>query len=196
LNSAFQDYWIGWGQKVDSTLSTYNKYAGIVGIDPFPFAGLFVDGLTPDGLPYNDPIASHLGTFNQYVLRFTLNGVVTYSWNLKLINPSDLVPDFIGSASYPATGYGFWGLYCSLFSGSASIAEKTLKLANCCLDQPWSDSWYGPGYDFIGNSGTRQTPVNILPSLSYHQYWNVGYAPGEQSGSAPLTDEPTGYSAQ
>jgi hypothetical protein len=192
-NNQLSTYYVGWGQKVDSTLPDYNKYAGIAGLEPFLNSGGRVDGLTPDGLDYFDPIASNLGTFNQYVLRFTLNGVVTYNWNLKLINSSDLLPDFIGTASYPATGYGFWGLYCSLFNGSASIVEQSLKNANCCLDLPWNDSWYGPGYDSFGNSVTRLTPVNILPSLSYHQYWNVGYAPFEQGRSDALSFEPTGF---
>ena len=197
LNPDFSDYYVGWGQKVSSSLPLYNRYAGILGLEPFSNANGFVDGLTPDGLPYVDSIASQLGVFNQYVLRFTLNGIVTYTWNLKKINSSDLLPDFIGTANYAnVSGYGFWGLYCSLFTGSASIAEKSLQTGNCCLDLPWYDSWYGPGYDFLGNSSQRATPVNIEPSLSYHQYWNVGYVPGEQSGSATATDAPTGYFAE
>jgi hypothetical protein len=196
LNPDFPDYYVGWGQKVSVTAPFYNAYAGVVGFEPFANGNGFVDGLTPDGLPYVDNIASQLGVFNQYVLRFTLNGIVTYTWNLKLINSTDLLPDFIGTLKYPCYGYGFWGLYCSLFNGSASIAEKSLKVGSCCLDLPWYDSWYGPGYDVNGNSSQRATPVNIEPSLSYHQYWNVGYVPGEQSGSAPATDAPTGYFAE
>ena len=44
------------------------------------------------------------------------------------------VADFLGTAQYPCNGYGFVGLYCSLFTGTASIAEKAIKTASCCLD--------------------------------------------------------------
>jgi len=135
-------------------------------------------------------IKANIGSFNPNVLRFALNGIVTYTWKLGLINKSDVAPDFLGNAQYACNGYGFVGLYCSLFTGTASIAEKAVKTSTCCLDQPWYDSWYGPGWDQIGNSIDRLTPVNIPASLTYHAFFDEEYEPGEQWGTNPPS--PTG----
>jgi hypothetical protein len=189
INPTSLGYIGGWGQGANSGAVGYNPWRNVVGLNPFPPTAA-VDGLAADFLPYVSSIKAQIGTFNPNVLRFALNGIVTYTWSLKLINSSDVSPDFIGNAQYPCNGYGFVGLYCSLFTGTASIAEKAVKTANCCLDQPWYDSWYGPGWDQIGNSNTRATPINIPASLSYHSFFDGEYVPGEQWGSNPPS--PTG----
>jgi hypothetical protein len=182
--------WIGgWGQKLNSAGDNYNPYKDIVGLNPFPPSAA-VDGLEADFLPYTSSIRAQVGTFNPYVLRFMLNGVLTYTWKLTFVDKSDVFPNFIGSASYPNSGHGFVGLYCSLFTGTVSIAEKAVKSSSCCLDLPWYDSWFGVGWDQIGNSAARLTPVNVMPDLSYHAYWDEEYEPGEQWGTNP--DSPTG----
>ncbi len=178
-----------WGQAVSDTAALYNPWKGVKGFSPFPPSN-DVDGLAADWLPYAILIKSNLGVFNPYVLRFALNGIVTYTWSLKLINSGDVSPDFIGNAQYACSGYGFVGLYCSLFTGTASVAEKAVKSATCCLDFPWYDNWYGPGWDQIGNSPDRITPVNVPSSLTYHAFFDEEYEPGEQWGTNPAS--PTG----
>ena len=105
-------------------------------------------------------------------MRFTIGGIVTYSWTIKLLNSTDSVPDFVGSATYPAYGYGYIAKTCSLLTGTASFAEKSVKATTCCLDQPWYESWYGVGYGY--NYG-GDSEVNIETALSYH-YVPYGYA--------------------
>jgi hypothetical protein len=183
--------WIGWGQNVNPALPLYNAYAGVNGLNPAGGATLLVDGIVPDFFkPYENSITFRGFPYNPYVLRFALNGIVTYTWSLKLLNASDVLPDFLGTAAYACNGYGFVGLYCSLFTGTASIAEKLIKTSTCCLDIPWYDSWYGPGWDQTGNSATRVTPVNLENSLTYHAFFDEEYEPGEQWGTNPAS--PTG----
>jgi len=91
-----------------------------------------------------------------------LNGIVTYSWTLEMVNANDAAADFVGTASYSANGYGFIGLVCSLITGSATFTEKVVKDSGCCDDDvpAWSmttlnvannftyeTGWFGPGYD-------------------------------------------------
>ncbi|MEI6393261.1 MAG: hypothetical protein WCT12_19425 [Verrucomicrobiota bacterium] len=170
----WNDAWIG---------NIGSKWDGVVGIEGFDMPG---DGIIPDLLAYDDVIASGAGTFNRYVMRFTLNGVLTYTWALKRINTSDVVLDFVGSASYPANGYGFVSLACSLITGSVSIVEKIAKNANCCLDLPWYSSWYGVGWNLFqdqgplvptpaGNEWYFGSPVNTANDLSLHIGFNEWY---------------------
>jgi hypothetical protein len=146
------------------------------------------DGMTPDLLTYHELIGSGIGTFNKYVMRFTLNGIVTYTWAMKLVNPSDVVYDFVGSATYPATGYGFVSLACSLITGTVGIAEKIITASNCCLDIPYYDSWYGTGwnlfqdqYPIVAIDGDPAdgayfgSPVNTPYDLSLHLGYNEWY---------------------
>jgi hypothetical protein len=117
-------------------------------------------------LEYSDSIRSHLGSPSPYETRFTLKGIVTYTWALKFINSSDIAPDYIGKASYAANGYGFIGLVCQLITGSATFTETAVKDVGCCDDIIWWDQqyntpqfngqanyhttvigWYGPGWD-------------------------------------------------
>jgi hypothetical protein len=139
----------------------YYQYVGFTGVRPS--AGI-ADGTTPDLLVYSDPIRSRLGFPSPYETRFTLNGIVTYNWTLKMVNNSDAAADFVGTASYSANGYGFIGLVCSLITGSATFTEKVVKDVGCCDDScwysdtynwptdngqgaydTWATGWFGPG---------------------------------------------------
>jgi len=142
-------------------------YVGFTGVAPTFSAGLnpiaagALDGLSPDLLDYSDSIRSRLGTASQYETRFSLHGLVTYSWTLKLINNSDAAADYIGKATYSANGYGFIALVCDLITGSATFTETAVKDIGCCDDEFWYDDevnssfgleslstgWYGPGWD-------------------------------------------------
>ncbi len=126
------------------TVSYYYEYSGHMGL--VPTVGV-ADGTTPDLLPYVDSIKSGLGRPSVYETRFTLNGIVTYNWNLMFVNKSDLYADYVGTASYAANGYGFIGLVCSLLTGSANFSERVVKDVGCCDDIPWYASWYGTGSD-------------------------------------------------
>ena len=125
----------------------YYEYVGYTGLRPS--AGI-ADGTTPDLLPYVDSIRSQLGKPSPYEMRFTLNGIVTYTWQRKFVNADDLYADYVGTASYSANGYGFIGLVCSLITGTATFTEKVVKDTGCCDDIAWYDSWYGPGSDDNG----------------------------------------------
>ena len=177
--------------------NTDGPWPGILPADiknPTPFPG---DGITPDVIPYSDPIRSNLGSAGPYVMRFTLNGIVTYTWNLKFINNSDLFADFIGSASYSASGYGFIGLVCQLFTGTVGFAERSVKINTCCLDQPWYDSfWYPTGWnifqdpwdDFSVNDPFGfESPINTAVDLTLHFGFDETYAPNKQSPSVSST---------
>jgi hypothetical protein len=139
------------------------------------------DGTRPDGLAYVDAIKSGLGQPSPFEAQITLNGIVTYSWTLGFVNTTDLLPDFVGTASYNANGYGFVQLVCVLITGTASITEKLAASDTCCLDIPWADSWYGIGWDgdlqdivwetdAPGTTGTNPTTQENVPlSLTYHE---------------------------
>jgi hypothetical protein len=192
------DAWIGKG--INSPWYRGNSSSWIVGQGSPGLPGLPGDGINPDVIPYVDSIKSSGVTGQRFipnVLRFTLNGIVTYTWSLKKVNTSDLYYDFVGSASYAANGYGFADLLCALFTGSASIAEKVNKAANCCLDLPWYDSsavggstggWYGIGWNLFQDqyplnvaAGDPEdgsyfaSPVNIPEDISLHVGYNEWY---------------------
>lgn len=191
VSGSTSEAWVGgWGQSINSGAADYNPYKGVAGLNPFPpSAG--IDGLAADFLPYSSSIRSQIGTFNPYVLRFALNGILTYNWKLQFVDKqNDVVPNFIGTASFPCSGYGFVALYCSLFTGSMTIAEKAVKASSCCLDMPYQESWYGVGWDQMGNSADRATSINTPIDLSYHAFWDEEYEPGEQWGTNPPS--PTG----
>jgi hypothetical protein len=147
----------------------YYEYVGVTGL--VPTVGV-ADGITPDLLTYSDPIRSRLGTASPYETRFTLNGIVTYNWNLTLVNPTDISADFVGTATYAANGYGFIGLVCSLLTGSATFSERIVKDVNCCDDIPWYNSWYGPGSD--DNAGYFNPEID-----QWDQYPNYNIVGGE-----------------
>jgi hypothetical protein len=153
-------------------------YTGHTGIQP---TVALVDGSTPDALVYSDPIKSGLGTPSPFEARFTLNGILTYTWSLQFVNSTDLLPDFVGTATYNANGYGFIQLVCQLITGTATISEKLASSDTCCLDLPWYDSWYGISWDGDtdgnivfedappGNPGVIGTTQENVPlSLTFH----------------------------
>jgi hypothetical protein len=94
-------------------------------------AGLYEtdDGVVPDALP---PGGHDYHGYDTYTLRFTLNGILTYKWTLKNLNAGDTWPDFIGSASYPAAGYGYVAKTCSMIDGTVTITERLVPLCDCC----------------------------------------------------------------
>jgi len=163
-------------------------YTGVAGLLSNVAANL--DGNTPDPIAYYGangselPIASGLGKASPYLARFTLNGILVYTWNLEFVNTTDLLPDFVGTATYNANGYGFIQLVCELITGTANITEKLAPSATCCLDLPWYDSWYGIGWDgdatsvvYENNAGYVEngasftgatTQENVPISLTYH----------------------------
>jgi hypothetical protein len=191
----------------DSTSAQAGYYVGIPGIVPSVGS---LDGTLPDALPYVDSIKSGLGTPSPYEARFTLNGIVTYAWNLNFVNKTDILPDFVGTATYAANGYGFIALTCQLITGTATIKESIVKSATCCLDLPWYDSWYGIGWDGdvvggdvvyevdapgepAGTNGTTQ--VNTPVSLSYHfAPNNLYYHPPVDWTDSPAGEGPVVYS--
>lgn len=139
-----------------------------------------IDGITPDFFEYVDSITSLLGPPRPNLMRFTLNGIVDYNWNLNFVNKTDLWPDFVGKAKYDANGYGFIGLYCSLLNGSMNFSEKLVKIDTCCLDEPWYDEeWYGNFWNVWKTTGwynddTEQSPHNPDAAISWHgpSYYN------------------------
>jgi hypothetical protein len=182
---------------------TGGPYEGILPVD-VQDTDLPADGITPDLLPYASVIASQLGKFEQFIMRFTLHGIVTYQWSLKFVNSSDVLPDFIGKGSYAANGYGFIALTCQLLTGSASINEAAVKLSSSCLpaSEPWYDNWYATGWnqgqspwDTFGtalgldNPGFG-SPINTPVDLSFHYGFDEEYEPGEQWLTNPTPDVP------
>jgi hypothetical protein len=162
------------------------------------------DGIIPDLLPYVNTIKSGIEFPSPYEARFTLNGILTYTWNLKFINASDLAPDFVGSAKANVSGYGFIQLFCSLLSGSVAINETVAKTSLCCpeenddfsyyddgsLDDWWypvgcfNDTWDTDATDslnsnvyFYWDGFAPSTPFNTGANLSYHANFNEDYTP-------------------
>jgi hypothetical protein len=129
------------------------------------------DGLTPDALPYDSTIINNVSNpddshpYDIYVMRFQIGGILTYSWSLKLLNPTDPIQEFLGSAQFPAYGFGFVGKVCSFITGTTSFAEKSVKATTCCTDTPWSDSWYGLQF---GAFDVYPSEVNLPEALTYH----------------------------
>jgi len=158
--------YVGWGN------SLVNKYAGIEGLYEIE------DGVTPDSLEYDPSIFNNVANpvdqheYDIYTMRFTIAGIVTYNWTLKLVNSTAPAPDFVGNATYPVYGYGYVAKTCSLITGSAGFAETIKKVQNCCVDTPWYESWYGIGYGMSGGD----SEVNIVTALTYHE---IPYRSGE-----------------
>jgi len=131
----------------DDTVYYVYNYVGFTGVETTKAPA---DGLTPDILPYSDAIKSQLGVPSPAECRFTLHGIVTYTWSLKKINSSDTYYDYVGSARYAANGYGFISLFCGLItSATVSFTESIMPFTGCCtdIDPGWSYNWYGPGWD-------------------------------------------------
>ncbi len=201
-DGSFNPAWIGgFGQNTDPTAIDYNRWFGVKGINTlFTVA----DGIKADMLPYSEPIISGFGTTSPYEMRFTLNGIVTYGWTLRLVNKSDTVYDFVGSANYAANGYGFVALRCGLLTGNASIVEKVVAASNCCQggmfeNGLWYDWWYGTGWNqaqswwdafSVTSPLGFSSPINTAADLSFHFGYDEEYEPGEQWGTNPTSDVP------
>jgi hypothetical protein len=143
------------------------QYLGITGISTFGTTGggVSFDGITPDALRYTNTIASHIiSAPSPWEARFTLNGVLTYNWQLKILNKTDSYPDFLGGANYTATGYGFIALVCQVINGSAAISE--MNTANGFANTPWYNDWYG--YNDQGDAQVLEVPYNVPASLTEH----------------------------
>lgn len=178
-NSYLNPAWVT-NESTDSTGGYYYDYVGFQGVTPS--TGI-ADGTTPDLLTYSDPIRSRLGLPSPYETRFTLNGIVTYNWTLKMVNASDVAADFVGTASYSANGYGFIGLVCSLITGSATFTEKVVKDVGCCDDVYWWDNEYNNvNYNGQGNYGTWVTgwfgPGGASEADGYKTYYFSDYIYG------------------
>ena len=140
------------------------------------YAGVTPDGLSPDSVGYIDIIRSGIGIPFAYEMRFTLNGIFTYTWTLKFINSGDASMDFVGVGKYDANGYGFIALDCSLITGTATFTEKVVKDIGCCDDIPWysnesgNDGWYGPGDRYAYSDGyyDGESPFNPPTALTFH----------------------------
>ena len=159
-----------------------SPYAGVVGLGYY--RSLPGDGIVPDFLPYVDKIISGLGTPSPHVLRFTLNGILTYKWKLAKFNAGDLVLDFIQNgtpATYTANGYSFHALYCGLLTGTMKINETLVNSSKvfCCENIPWYDSWYGVGWNKEQHPWHDywDSPINVPASLSFHVGRNQYYEP-------------------
>jgi hypothetical protein len=149
---------------------------------------------------YIDSIKSGLGKPSPYEARFTLNGVLTYTWKLAQIDKQDLSADFMGTGSYVANGYGFIALSCSLFNtATITFSEKAVKAGTAVTGEAWAADWVGIGAEYIANeqidhmtpyalwvangsptynwgSGAEYpTPINASTSLSYHENFNNQY---------------------
>jgi len=167
----------------ETTVYAYN-YVGFPGLTTIVAPA---DGLTPDLLAYSDVIKSHLGSPSPYETRFSLHGIVTYSWALKLISPSDVAQDYVGRATYVANGYGFIGLFCDLINtASVTFTEQVVKDVGCCDDETfgwWDDEfngsfngqtdygtyvngWFGPGWD--GGYGYYNPDVDGAQTYPYY----------------------------
>ena len=132
--------------------SWYTDWAGIApGKNSDYYWTIWYEGVFPDAFPYFDPIKSGaLTAYEPFLMRFTLNGIMTYTWTLGFLNTSDLWPDFVGTGSYDVTGYGYIALVCDLLTGNVKFTEKAVKTP-CCInawdsDGSWYYDWYGPGY--------------------------------------------------
>jgi hypothetical protein len=130
------------------------------------------NGITPDALPYDPSILSNVSSpadshpYDVYVMRFRIGGILSYSWSLKLLNPTDPTQEFLGNAQFPAYGFGFIGKVCSFLTGSTAFAEKSVKATTCCTDTPWFNSWYGVGASY--SAFDRPSEVNVPEALTYH----------------------------
>jgi len=165
---------------------------------PTSTAAIPGDAIVPDALPYDSTILSHLGKNLPYEARFTLNGIMTYTWTLNYINGgADIQPDFVGTGVYDVNGYGFIALYCSLLTGTVDFTEKVVKESTTIDDlylsangDYWSEDWYGVGAEYVqgfddsSNSyywetaydyGDYLVPINVGTSLTYHENFNVIY---------------------
>jgi hypothetical protein len=131
---------------------------------------------------FYDPIKSRVANNQPYQARFTLNGVLTYTWNLKFVSNQDISPEFIGTGKYVANGYGFIQLYCALLdSATITFSEKAVKDVNAVTGEDWAANWIGIGAEWVqqlddaGALTGLVTPYeNWVDSGSPTYNWNLG----------------------
>lgn len=176
---------------LERDVKVYNyDYVGFTGLIPDAGAN---DGLSPDILKYSDPIRSALDSSSPYEARFTLNGIVSYAWTLEFVNSSDAAPDYVGTATFAANGYGFIGLVCQLITGTATFSEKIVKDSGCCDDYNWYDNEYNDGTSTYGGSyhslETGWYGVGGAGETGFYGYFNPSY---EQYSVYPYYDNLVG----
>jgi len=179
-----------------------NMWVGVIGIkaNSYLWSGKGVNGdsITPDKISYVSQIASSISKDIPFEARFTLNGIMTYSWKLGFINKNDVAPDFLGTGNYSATGYGFIGLFCQLLTGTATFSERGVNTP-CCTDDNntlitlngtftgWASSWYGPGAEYAPTGGGAGTGI---AGTGYDTAWDLAVAAGNTLITAPYPPYP------
>jgi hypothetical protein len=126
---------------------------------------------------YIDSIRSGVGVPAPYQARFTLNGVLTYTWKLALVDKTDLSPDFMGTGSYVANGYGFIALSCTLFNtATVTFKEQAVKAGTTVTGENWFDNWIGIGAEYVDDgTGGETTPyANWVANGSPTYQWGNG----------------------
>ena len=185
LNYDLYDY-VTYEYPVPDTLyvDPYESFGDYIeGIEPgynsIFFWTIYYEGVYPDAFPYFDPIKSGaLTQFEPYLMRFTLNGIMTYTWKLGFINSSDLWPDFVGTGTYDVNGYGYIALVCDLLTGTVKFTEKAVKTP-CCIfaydSDEWYYDWFGPGYYPILHVDNEDS--DYYPDSEWSNLWmdGVGY---------------------
>lgn len=145
--------------------------------------GATVDDATSLGIAagqlagYRDPIKSGLGKPSLYEARFTLNGVLTYTWKLGLVDKADLAPDFMGTGSYVANGYGFIALSCTLFNtATVTFKEQAVKVGIAVTGENWAADWIGIGAEYIVDETNGETTpyANWVANGSPIYQWGLG----------------------
>jgi hypothetical protein len=108
-----------------------------------------ISGLQPkeDGINPNVPPSGYVAT-DVNILRFTLNGILTYAWTLTSLNGPDNTQ--IGSVSYAASGYGFIAKTCNLVSGTVTVSEVSALATKCCSVAAGANTVYDWGFNFNG----------------------------------------------
>ena len=178
---------------------------GIGNIIGFATTTIPGDAIVPDSIDYVNAIRSRVGAPAPYEARFTLNGVLTYTWNLNFVDKQDLSPDFVGTGSYVANGYGFIALSCTLFSSATvNFTEKVVRAGTTVTGEDWANSWYGVGAEYVTaetasgyetayEAGFYPTPINVSTSLSYHENFNVVYPNNNGPNLFPASWPSPGY---
>ena len=111
------------------------------------------DGVTPDALEYDPSIFNNVANpidqheYDVYVMRFTVAGIVTYTWKLQVAEFDGRGPGFRRQCHLPCVR--LW-LYCqdllTHHRHRRRLPKRSRKSTTCCVDLPWYNSWYGVGY--------------------------------------------------
>lgn len=154
----------------------YNDYLGwsdVYGVDPYE------DGVTPNDEPFYQ-------SFDTRTMRWALNGIVTYKWNLKNFNNGDPFPRFLGSATYDANGYGFIAKVCAMITGKISVAEKLVDATQCCyidwsedgilFDDPWRDDYDWPDEGGIWRMNFNGDNFDVYQWYEYDEWFYTDVA--------------------